>query len=127
MKTHALFVSVMAAALTAASLIAPAFALDQTLVGGNINTNNQVNGQYSEEIAKAATISSNINAPSSSIDQGGDNSFSVGVSSQNANQLTSATTPQTQTANTQDADNFNFNPQTFDLTQTAVCAVYARC
>ena len=126
MRTSILFVGVMAAALTSASIVAPAFALDQTVVGGNINSNKQMNYQSSDQTAKASTISSNINTPSSSIDQGGRNSLSIGVSNQDANQTSGASTTQTQT-NTQNAANFNFNRQTFDLTQTAVCVVIARC
>jgi hypothetical protein len=125
MKTS-VFLGVMAATLTAASLIAPAFALDQTVIGGNLNTNHQSNDQYSSQTAKATTVSSNINTPWSSIDQGGKNSFNVGVSSQDARQDSDATTTQTQD-NTQSAANFNANLQTFRLTQTAVCVVIARC
>jgi hypothetical protein len=127
-----IFLGVMAATLTVAGIIGPAFAvernmdLSQTAVGGNINTNHQSNDQSSSQTAKATTVSTNINAPSSSIDQGGRNSFNVGVSSQNANQASDATTTQTQSS-TQNAANFNANLQTFRLTQTAVCAVIASC
>jgi hypothetical protein len=125
MRTSVLL-GVMAATLTAASLLAPAFALSQTVVGGNINTNHQSNDQSSSQTAKATTVSTNINAPSSSIDQGGKNSFNVGVSSQNARQTSDATTTQDQSS-TQNAFNANLNLQSFHVSQTAVCAVIARC
>ena len=125
MKTS-VFLGIIATTLAVTTAIAPAFALSQTVVGGNINTNNQANYQSSSQVAKATTISSNINNPWSSISQGGKNSFNVGVSSQDATQSSSATTTQTQ-SNTQNAANFNLSTQSFRLTQTAVCVVYALC
>src|SRR5690349_3408241 len=105
MRTSVLL-GVMAATLTAASIIAPAFALSQTTAGGNINTNHQSNDQSSAQLAKATTVSSNINDPRSSIDQSGKNSFNIGVSSQNARQTSDASTTQDQSS-TQNAANFN--------------------
>ena len=121
-----IILGVMATTLAVAGALVPAFALTQTAVTPNINTNHQSNTQTSTQSERATTVAANVNDPSSRISNSGHDSLNIGVSSQNARQTADASTDQSQD-NRQAAANFNSNEQTNRVSQTAVCAVIALC
>ncbi len=126
MKTSILL-GLMATTLAVAGAIAPSvFALTQTANPTNTNDNTQSNDQTNTQTANAATVAANVNLPSATVDNSGDNSLNIGVVSQNAHQHADASTQQDQQS-VQKAANFNANVQGNSVRQTAVCAVFNDC
>ncbi len=126
MKTS-LILGIMATTLAVAGAIAPAaLALTQTATPTNTNDNTQTNTQTSDQTANALTVAANVNLPSATIDNSGDNSLNLGVVSQDAHQHADASTQQDQQS-VQKAANVNFSVQNNSVRQTAVCAVINDC
>ncbi len=129
MKTS-LILGIMATTLAVAGAVVPAaFALTQTATPTNTNDNTQTNTQTSSQTANAVTVAANVNLPSATIDNSGDNSLNLGVVSQNAHQTANhvdASTTQDQQS-VQKAANLNANVQGNSVRQTAVCAVINDC
>ena len=119
------FLGVIATALAVAGATLPALALSQSNHVTSNDSNSQSNSQKASQSAKAMTVSSNVNAPSSWMGQRG-SGLNVGATSQDNAQSSHSSTTQSQSS-TQSAANFHFSAKSINSSQTAVCVAIARC